>query len=167
MRGISTRSCFRGVDVVRIACYSTPSRCWHPSGPFWSKNLNNWYGPLWIAACAEWLLIRRITNQWVIDFKSIHGFYMLQVVDHCSKKMWGKMFETKHCYNVAAYMHSLFEAEGGPPLKVQADNGGEFIGEVLQVVYRMWGVKSQHPFPYNPQANGMNVIRRITYFDSA
>lgn len=64
----------------------------------------------------------------------------LLIVDSASKMLWGTIFSTKHCAKVAKFLESCWEYEG-VPTRMQADNGGEFVGAEVKELYERRGVK--------------------------
>ena len=80
--------------------------------------------------------------------------YILLVVDHFTKFVWGTSFPTKHAAPVADWLYRTIYTTEFRPTTVLSDNGGEFVNEILSVVHDRMGVKETHGRPYRPQTQG-------------
>lgn len=79
--------------------------------------------------------------------------YLLLCIDSFSKFVWGQAFETKDAENVATFLLDLFLKEGFPQI-LQNDNGGEFVGKVIQILLEKCRVRQIKIGIYHPQSNG-------------
>ncbi len=79
--------------------------------------------------------------------------YVLTVVDCCTKFMWAKTFVSKHAAPVAQFLFDLFASEGYPAI-IQADNGKEFVAEIVKEYIRLVKAKECHSRAKHPQTNG-------------
>ena len=79
--------------------------------------------------------------------------YVLTVKCCFSKFCWLFPLKTKSAEEVYSLLKALFIKEG-PPTIIQSDNGGEFIGEVVQNLCQEFEVGIIHGRPYHPQSQG-------------
>jgi hypothetical protein len=73
--------------------------------------------------------------------------FCLLAIDSFSKYLWGKILPSKRAEGVEAFLADLFAKEGTPE-KLQADNGGEFVNELVE------NLLDKHSRPHNPKAQG-------------
>ncbi|CAI7907025.1 unnamed protein product [Closterium sp. NIES-53] len=84
--------------------------------------------------------------------------YFLTIVDDHTRAVWVYPLKTKG--EVAATVLKEWmpraQRESGHKIKViRTDNGGEFIGNEIEVMLKKKGIQHQLTVPYNPQQNGM------------
>ena len=79
--------------------------------------------------------------------------YILTVKCCFSKFCWLFPLKTKSAEEVYAVLKALFIKEGSPTV-IQSDNGGEFIGEVVQKLCKEFEVCMVHGRPHHPQSQG-------------
>lgn len=79
--------------------------------------------------------------------------YLLVVVDIFSKFLWIRPLKTKESTEIAQHLHSIF-LSGDIPLRLQTDQGTEFLGAVNDVCAR-FGVLRIINAPYSPMTNGV------------
>ena len=79
--------------------------------------------------------------------------YVLTVKCCFSKFCWLFPLKTKSAEEVYSLLKALFIKEG-PPTIIQSDNGGEFIGEVVQKLCQEFEVGIIHGRPHHPQSQG-------------
>ena len=112
------------------------------------------------------IITSRPGEKFVMDFsdfgvegKEPHHRYILLVVDHFTKFVWGKSFPTKHAAPVAEWLYTTIYCNEMRPEAVLSDNGGEFINDILKEVNRLMNVKTTTGRPYHPQTQG--VVERM------
>jgi transposase InsO family protein len=81
-----------------------------------------------------------------------NAHYLLTVIDCFSKFAWVEPLGNKQADTVAIALEQIFE-QGGTPIALQTDNGGEFELEFDELL-ELKGVKHIRSRSYNPQANG-------------
>lgn len=62
--------------------------------------------------------------------------WLLIVLDHFSKYVWGKTFPTKESAPVAGFLIDLF-VQVGTPKSLLSDNGREFVSEGLKLYFSL------------------------------
>jgi transposase InsO family protein len=67
-------------------------------------------------------------TQWSRDLSVGDNLWLLVILDHFSKYVWGKAFPTKESTPVVAFLRELF-AQVGTPKALLTDNGKEFVSE--------------------------------------
>lgn len=110
-------------------------------------------------------------QQWQIDLASMDedslvrandGYrYLVVIIDIFSKFMWIRPLKTKESAEVAQHLHTLF-LQGDIPMRLQSDQGTEFLGEVGDLCAR-FRVERIINAPFSPQTTGVveNAIKHI------
>ncbi len=82
---------------------------------------------------------------------------------HYSGRAWARLCKDKTSGTVAAFYKTVITEVGISPTIVQADNGGEFLGQVFVDTVAESGAELVHSTPYHPQSNGgIERFNRIT-----
>ncbi len=69
-------------------------------------------------------------EHWLMDL-TIYSFCVcLLIIDSFFKFAWAKILPNKESQGVAATLKHIFDTTGQPSI-IQADNGGEFLGDVV------------------------------------
>lgn len=80
--------------------------------------------------------------------------YFLIIIDCFTKFVWYKYLPTKHAVGVSSFILQLIKKEGQKPRKIQSDNGGEFIADILREICAELDIELVHGRPYHPQSQG-------------
>jgi len=81
--------------------------------------------------------------------------YVLIMQDYYTKWVELTAIPNKKAITVAWAMLSSYIAHWGCPENLHSDQGNEFDAEVIQEVYRLWGIRKTRTTPFNPSSNGM------------
>lgn len=60
--------------------------------------------------------------------------------------------QIKHMLNLTE--HTVPEGERGIPTIIESGNSSHFTGELIQLIYKWFGIKQKYHVPYQPQASG-------------
>ncbi|CAI7827414.1 unnamed protein product, partial [Closterium sp. NIES-54] len=88
--------------------------------------------------------------------------YFLTIVDDHTRAVWVYPLKTKGEVAAAVLKEWMPRAqrESGHKVKViRTDNGGEFIGADFEAVLKKKGIQHQLTVPYNPQQNGVALVK--------
>lgn len=90
--------------------------------------------------------------------------WMLIVVDHFTKFVWAKEFESKEAQPIAEFLFSIFTDGVCVPERWHADNGGEFKNHYIDAVRELLSARGHgegsllpytHGLPRNPECQGI------------
>ena len=107
------------------------------------------------------------------DLLEVHTSYCLVAVDYFSGFVWLRAIPNKKATSVAAALHQIFTTFGFP-MKVKSDAGKEFLNEILDELFRTFGVERSEITPYFHSSNGkverynrivLDVLRKMTNGD--
>ncbi|CAI7911403.1 unnamed protein product [Closterium sp. NIES-54] len=88
--------------------------------------------------------------------------YFLTIVDDHTRAVWVYPLKTKGEVDAAVLKEWMprGQRESGHKVKViRTDNGGEFIGADFEAVLKKKGIQHQLTVPYNPQQNGVALLK--------
>lgn len=110
-------------------------------------------------------------QQWQIDLASMDedslvrandGYrYLCIIIDIFSKFMWIRPMKTKESAEVAQHLHTIF-LQGDIPMRLQSDQGTEFLGDVNDLC-RRFRVERIINAPFSPQTTGVveNAVKHV------
>ena len=90
--------------------------------------------------------------------------WILVVVDHFTKFIWAKEFESKEAQPIAEFLFSIFTDGVCVPERWHADNGGEFKNHYIDAVRQLLSARGHaagsllpytHGLPRNPECQGI------------
>lgn len=79
--------------------------------------------------------------------------YILTVIDAFSKYAWAYPLKSKEAVGVAEALSDLFNTHDVPK-ELHADNGGEFVADLMKELLALLNIKEIHGAPYTPNVQG-------------
>jgi hypothetical protein len=91
--------------------------------------------------------------------------YLLVFTDYLTKWVEAVPVANKDAATVAKAFYSLIICRHGIPAAVISDQGGEFCGAVMKIVYEWFEIKKLQTSPYHPQCNGLTERFNRTFIN--
>jgi hypothetical protein len=96
--------------------------------------------------------------------------YIIVATDYCTKWVEAKALRDNTAASTAKFLYECIWCRYGCPIELISDQGGHFLGQVIESLTTFYAVVHKRSTPYYPQANGLaestnktlqNILRKI------
>ena len=96
--------------------------------------------------------------------------YVIVATDYCTKWVEAKALRDNTAASTAKFLYECIWCRYGCPIELISDQGGYFLGQVVESLTSFYAVVHKRSTPYYPQANGLpestnktlqNILRKI------
>ena len=96
--------------------------------------------------------------------------YIIVATDYCTKWVEAKALRDNTAASTAKFLYECIWCRYGCPIELISDQGGHFLGQVVESLTSFYAVVHKRSTPYYPQANGLaestnktlqNILRKI------
>ena len=96
--------------------------------------------------------------------------YVIVATDYCTKWVEAKALRDNTAASTAKFLYEYIWCRYGCPIELISDQGGHFLGQVVESLTSFYAVVHKRSTPYYPQANGLaestnktlqNILRKI------
>ena len=90
--------------------------------------------------------------------------------DYCTKWVEAKALQDNMAASTSKFLYECIWCRYGCPIELISDQGGHFLGQVVESLTSFYAVVHKRSTPYYPQANGLaestnktlqNILRKI------
>ena len=98
--------------------------------------------------------------------------YVIVATDYCTKWAEAKVLWDNTAASMAKFLYEYIWCWNGCPIKLISDQGGHFLGQVMESLTTFYVVVHKRNTPYYPQANRLaespnktfqNILRKIVH----
>ena len=96
--------------------------------------------------------------------------YIIVATDYCTKWVEAKALRDNTAASTTKFLYECIWCRYGCPIELISDQGGHFLGQVVESLTSFYAVVHKRSTPYYPQANGLaestnktlkNILRKI------
>ena len=96
--------------------------------------------------------------------------YVIVATDYCTKWVEAKALRDNTAVSTTKFLYEYIWCRYGCPIELISDQGGHFLGQVVESLTTFYAVVHKRSTPYYPQANGLaestnktlqNILRKI------
>ena len=81
--------------------------------------------------------------------------YVILTTDYCTKWVEAKALRDNTAASMTKFLYECIWCRYGCPLELVSDQGGHFLGQVVESLTTSYAVVHKQSTPYYPQANGL------------
>ena len=81
--------------------------------------------------------------------------YIIVAMDYCTKCVEAKALKDNTAASIAKFLYEHIWCSYGCPIELISDQGGHFLGQVVESLTTFYAVVHKRSTPYYPQTNGL------------